>query len=139
METLNKKGYMLSIEAVLGILILFLFIYYIVPQRVAEVEPKNIELIQNAVLDEVSTNLALREDILDGQSDHQLIIEALNNLLASRYNYLFIIKNTGEFPSSLIDLAILPTDKQVYAKSIVVSATIENIGPKTFYFYLWEK
>jgi len=135
---LNKKGYMLSLEAIIGVLILFLFFYYVAPQKVPATEPKNIELIQNAILNEVATNLALRNAVLASQMDYQPIRDAIDAFLKNRYNYYFVIKNTDEFPSS-VDLSVPPKNKQVYAKSIVISATSDNIGPKAFYLYLWEK
>src|SRR3989344_8712016 len=102
---LNKKGYMLSLEAIIGVLILFLFFYYIAPQKVPATEPKNIELIQNAILNEVATNLALRNAVLASQMDYQPIRDAIDAFLKNRYNYYFVIKNTDEFPSS-VDLSV---------------------------------
>lgn len=62
---MNKKGFVKIMEAVIAIVIIFIFMFTIIPSynKVDKI-PDNIELFQKEILSEIQSNESLREDVL---------------------------------------------------------------------------
>ena len=63
---MNNKGFLRILEAVIAIIIIFMFTYYIMPKNTekSDVEGDKIRLLQKTILDEISYNEGFRDCIL---------------------------------------------------------------------------
>ncbi len=68
---MNNKGFLRILEAVIAIIIIFMFTYYIMPKNAEknDVEGDKIRLLQKTILDEISHNEGFRDCILDKDKD----------------------------------------------------------------------
>ena len=63
---MNNKGFLRILEAVIAIIIIFMFTYYIMPKNTekSDVEGDKIRLLQKTILNEISYNEGFRDCIL---------------------------------------------------------------------------
>ena len=63
---MNNKGFLRILEAVIAIIIIFMFTYYIMPKNTekSDVEGDKIRLLQKTILDEIGYNEGFRDCIL---------------------------------------------------------------------------
>ncbi|MBI4447936.1 hypothetical protein HY643_03070 [Candidatus Woesearchaeota archaeon] len=64
---MDKKGFIRTVEAVIAIAILLLFVYTILPKQKVAVDaiPYNVEVAQKAILEKIGTDSTLRQGLAD--------------------------------------------------------------------------
>ncbi|MBS3155175.1 hypothetical protein J4404_01615 [Candidatus Woesearchaeota archaeon] len=158
MVKMNKKGFMVTIEAVIAIVIVLIFMLTTLLPKTQEVKiPENIKLSQERIMQEIESREDLRQSVLNypipifnyrldlleiSQQRTQLtsfIKSSLNNPLID-FNYTICSETNTNCVPEFIDksaqglYAELP-NKQIYAKSIMISS---SDGSRIFRLYLWE-
>ncbi len=148
-----KKGYLRTLEAVIAIILLFLFMYAITPRPSAEVKvPEGIRVTQKAILNGIQQDDELREVVSRADPDsneNSKLFDFINSNLPFGFDYNIVIckaetlacdKCKGK-DSANKDIIIgcpagpeLP-DKTVYARSILITTPNSRI----IRLYLWEK
>ena len=157
---MNKKAYVKTIEAIIAIVIILIFIYSVMPRdRVQEpTVPGNIELLQKTITNEIENNKIYRDEILKENVKEENLLNKIDppeqnslfpdlNLLmtktltSSMYGYQGLICEEGcNIPEDL------PDGKTVYSKSILIAESLPSeptlptgVNTKIFYFYIWYK
>jgi hypothetical protein len=161
---MNKKGFVKILEAVIAIIIIFIFIFTILP-RESKVEkiPENVRLFQERILSEIESNESLRQDVLKYKIFKDEQIKTINTEILSYrkdkpaidkfirsnlyptldYNYTVCVDSgdslvcNPDFVNLGNDLKniALPTNKAVYAKSRIIANSTQT---NTFKLYVWE-
>lgn len=137
----NKKGYIRTIEAIIAVVLLFLFILTTLPKPEKSVEPRNVDYIEESILLEIESNEVLRQEVLNyipGGTTPKLnsFIEDTTKRLP--FDHAFLIKNAGTYPSQADLENLIPSvsDRNLYLRTkIIGSGTVS----KVIYLYLWEK
>ncbi|MAG50887.1 hypothetical protein CL621_04610 [archaeon] len=144
---MNKKGYIRTLEAVIAIIIILVFVLTVLqPKYKKESEPAEIKLLQDTIINELEEDENYRNIILNCDDittcDITTIKEDLIEPMIGKvgdYEYYLYIQDAGieiplEIPSSL------PGEIKIYAKGIMISTTLEgNYDPKIVVLYLWEE
>ncbi|MBU0963406.1 MAG: hypothetical protein KKD48_05885 [Nanoarchaeota archaeon] len=160
---MDNKGFVRTLEAVIAIVVIFIFIFTVLPsQKIEQKVPNNIKLIQDKVVNEIESNESLRKNVLTYPSSSDAYYPAdltalerdskrieLNSFIENSFGQIrtidfnFTVCNElnqdcmPDFINKDPNCGIcypLP-NKQVYAKSIMISnATASRI----FRLYLWE-
>src|SRR3989344_2311504 len=149
----NKKGFVHTIEAVIAIVILLIFIFTALPgEKIEQTTPDNIKLIQEKITSEIESNTSLRNSILLYPFPSQLLPPNLETLEQNRYrqqltsfiknainlqtiNFDYTVcdaQNTNCAPDFLnpvnADLYVQLPNKDIYAKSIMIAnATAQRV------------
>lgn len=133
---MNKKAYMRTVEAVIAIIILIIFIFTVIqrPPKSEHKIPLNVQEAQNAIIKEATLNNSIRNCIITNPLCHNSII--MQNLFQENipviYNYTFKICEETTC------LANTPF-KTVYVADVFISSTYEDKKPKILRFWIWEK
>ncbi|MAG19947.1 hypothetical protein CL618_00760 [archaeon] len=140
-----KKGYLLTLEAIIAVVILFLFIYSImfVGGRINENE--KVKERMDFVLKEISLNNVYREcvgnidfDSLDSRNPS--IKENLKNCPDDVSVVDFIDENLESYSYDIcIEFCEINVDKNVYVSSVFISAVLTKEIGKEIYLYVWEE
>lgn len=134
-----KKGYLRTIEAVIAVVLIFIFLISVMPrQKNTITTPEEIETLQDKIAGEVENNPELRNYVLTG--DYTSLESFIKEKIpADRMDFNF---NICDFNSNLVvcsptneDLG-LPTNKDVYARSIMISSSTSR---KIFRLFIWYK
>ena len=132
----NKKGYMKTVEAIIAVILFFSVVLILVGVYSPEEEatPKDIKVIQEAVLNTIESDTEMRSNILLNQVS--TLDTKLGTLIPNNLNYLFTIcdSNFDTCPPPAID-----QDKTVYVSSLVVSSTYEQYNTTIFRLFLYRK
>ncbi|HLD15317.1 MAG TPA: hypothetical protein VJB94_01935 [Candidatus Nanoarchaeia archaeon] len=148
----NKKGFIRTLEAVVAIILIFSFIFFILPKR-AEVEnriPENVQSSQQFILNEILYNSTFRDCIFNYNLQDQAgtncqAISETNpscdiNLFIRKelpFNYDFACEVCNQVATCIGE--DVPFDKSVYANSIfLVKDPLAN-SPKVLRVYVWQK
>ena len=141
---MNKRGFIRTLEAVVAIIIVFLFIYY--AGRSSDKDTRfvqGIKSLEESILNDISKNDGFRDCIVttsladtngNGKADVQEIGEGatcpevkqfIEDSLPSRYrnNYAFTVCDPKELGS-----CTLPTisSKEVYTSAVIISSSLNN-------------
>ncbi len=138
MEKMTKKGYIRTLEAILAILIIFVFIFSVLPQEEESVpvQPAEIRLLHQSILREIQNKQAFRDDVLNSD-DSRIIVYVGDTLsLVGSYGYLVYIQDANGAVSQ--PGSGLPNDKNVYADSAVIGSNLNTYNPKLVTLYIWE-
>ena len=132
---MNKKAYQKTMEAVIAVIILMIFIHQVVPRGLPDEAgvPSDIELLQDTIFNGIKTNETLRSYALNGE------VEKLNEYVGyiSRnitYSNITITNLDGN-----LGRVSIAENKTVYAKSMIVGANLNIYSPKLLMLYLWRK
>jgi len=129
---MNNKGFLRILEALIAIIIIFMFTYYIMPKNTekSDVEGEKIKLLQQTILDEISHNEGFRNCILGRGSEGPIVwddckIEITNYMggLNTRYQDVNIVK------CSLVDTnceSCEVSSNNVYVSEIFISGENNN-------------
>ncbi len=142
-----SKGYLRTLEAVIAIVIILLFIYAVLPRFQDSKDSNEVILLKDSILNEISENENLRGEILGYNSDVELDVADVTDLtnfvrdtLASLGSYDFRIM--VQSPDSTFQIPILPQEtekKDVISDSILIAADLNTNNPKIVTLYFWEK
>ncbi len=140
---MDKSGFLKTLEAIIGIILLLIVIYTIIPRYV---EPKpdvslSVQDAQRFIVNDISENESLRTLILTSEDDALIASEVENAIKAHMIpNYDFvcaICPQTG----SCIQLS--PIDKRVYMSDVFIASsiglTLATQNPKIVRFWMWTK
>ena len=139
-----KKGYLMTLEAIIAVVIIFLFIYSVmnVSQRGISKE-ENVKEKMDFILKGISLNEEYRECIVKGRVDKtgkecekQIsekfvkagIKEFIEETLPDVYDYKLCIGNCN-----------VGVEKNIYVSSIFVSAVLDEKNEKEVYLHVWER
>jgi len=147
---MNKKGYVRTLEAVIAIIIILVFVFTVLqPKYKREREPAEVELLQDTIINELEEDNNYRNAILncddiatcDITSIKEDLIEPMIEKVGDYKYYLYIQKASDplvipQFPEDA-------SNKKIYARGIIISATLEIEGytpetPRVVVLYLWE-
>lgn len=137
----NKKGYIRTLEAIIAMVLLFLFILTVLPKPETPVEPKNVDYIEESILLEIESNDVLRQEVLNyvpGSQTPNLNSFVEDTTKRLPFDHAFLIKNAGNYPSQE-DLEILipsVSDRNLYLRTKIIGSGTTS---KVIYLYLWEK
>jgi len=145
----NKKGFIRIVEAIIAVVVIFGFILIAFPQgkeQSAGETPYEIEQTQARIVEEITNNVEYRRCILNLSGGSPGCVDTLikpHVAESSAMSYSFEITNTS---STLVSAKNRPLDKDVYAKTVVVSvddvliANAITDSQKRYYkftLYLW--
>ena len=139
-----KKGYLMTLEAIIAVVIIFLFIYSVmnVSQRGISKE-ENVKEKMDFILKGISLNEEYRECIVKGRVDKtgkecerkigEEFVKAgirgfIEETLPDVYDYKLCIGNCN-----------VGVEKNIYVSSIFVSAVLDEKNEREVYLYVWER
>lgn len=133
---MNKRAYMRTVEAVIAIIILIIFIFTVI-QKTPQPEhkiPLNVQEAQNAIIKEATINNSIRNCIITNSLCHNsaMMQSLFQENIPPIYNYTFKICEETTC------LANTPF-KTVYVADVFISSTYEDKKPKILRFWIWEK
>ena len=137
----SKKAYIRTIEATIAVIMLFFFLFAISPSRTSSEPnvPENVKLIQEYVINEFQNNDTLRNYVIDNDpSNDQEIDNFIQSvILSSGYPLNYVTKITS--PSTEIEIPADIPSKTVYARTIIISSTLNPPQSKStiITLYIW--
>lgn len=133
MKIIDEKRALLRIfEAVIAILIVAGISAYLYSQqaRMSNIQ-EDIYNLEDSILREISSDNALRGDILRGNNENA------NKTIESRMPGSLQFTTRICEPEDVCGMPIYLPNKEVYAKETFISATIETYSPKKFKIFMW--
>ena len=135
----DKKGYIKTLEAVIAIVLLLIFVYTLIPRNIevkAE-KPPVVEAAQQVIIKEIINNETIRSGIIDfGITDcrtyTKLTEDIIKKHLPGGYSFTCEICDTPICVSNAT-----PIDKSVYMTDVFLSATPNNQNPKILRIWIW--
>ncbi|MEK6951539.1 MAG: hypothetical protein AABX29_00835 [Nanoarchaeota archaeon] len=158
---MNKQGFIKTVEAIIAVLIIFIFIYYITPKSTGNKETNDIKELQAEILKGISENEVYRECIVSCPDGSICTIEKSgisnnfntqtctnnNNIPADmkgfieksltpkfKDNYQLVICTQGNCGSP-------PEKDTVYTSAVIVTSSLKTTpptyNPKVVRLYLW--
>tara|TARA_Y100000310_G_scaffold337552_2_gene424891 strand:- start:60 stop:461 length:402 start_codon:yes stop_codon:yes gene_type:complete len=130
----GKKGFIRILEAFIAILIISGAMTFLYVSQVREPNAEeSLHELQRIILEEISSNNTLREDVLNENLDP--INNTIKEFIPSEYLYDFKICNINEVCK--LDVVV---DKEVFSEEITVSSTLETFNTvKLVKLFMWEK
>ncbi|MEW6063088.1 MAG: hypothetical protein AB1571_01825 [Nanoarchaeota archaeon] len=139
-----KRGYLRTLEAVIAIILIFIFMYTITPKSEGKElkVPEGIKATQNAIFSGIQQSDELREDIYNADNDAGAFGRFdgfIEGNIPAGYSYTFMLCNKGgscwckDTGSSCTTPPSLP-EKTVYAKSMLITVP----GYKILRLYIWQ-
>jgi len=154
----NKKGYIRTLEAVIAIILILIFIFSVLPKKQTEElkTPREIDLTSDRILNEVQNNEEFRGCVIDdldpsslllGQKSAEQCINTFitdNNLIPQTLDYKVKVCDTSITDTTAYNFCGEPPlvgteDKTVYVKSIILSGTLTELKTKRVKLYIWRK
>ena len=144
---MNKKGFIRTLEAVVSIILIFTFIYFILPKQIAiETEiPENVQLSQKFVLEEILYNSAFRScvfgtpvnTLLNGVNCKDINLCDIDSFIRQEIpvSYDYACEVCNQVATCIGE--DIPFDKNVYANSIFLVK--DPSTPKVLRIYVWER
>jgi hypothetical protein len=130
----NKKGYIQTLEAIVAILIIYITVISLMSQYRPKTQagvPLDIKLTQDALLKEIESSNFYRNCAL---SNNTICIDDLiNKSIGNKYMYKVALCTV-----SSCAVPITP-NREVYARSIIISSNITNYTTTSVNIYLWRK
>ncbi|MFA5173607.1 MAG: hypothetical protein WC438_00310 [Candidatus Pacearchaeota archaeon] len=130
----DRKAWIKIVEAFLAILIISTALLVILSEQPKKIDnSEDIYLLQRQILEIISKNNSLREDVLG--LDYAPINNTIRKMLSPAFDFDTKICDLKEIcnPSNL------PTDKDVYSTEIVITATLTQYQPQKLRFFVWGK
>jgi hypothetical protein len=134
----NKKGYLRTLEALIAIAILLIFITTALMINRPETNPSvpdDIRLIQDTIFSKIQANTELRDCLV--ADDFTCINDTVNSTMIETLN--FKIQICPGDPNNCILTADLPGDKTIYSDSIFIQEPEEGSQYATLRLFLWRK
>ena len=153
---MNKQGFIKTVEAIIAILIIFIFIYYVTPKSSDNKDVSGIKKLQEEILKGVSENEEFRECIVTAQGGAIWYIQGsqsegfsteqcsgiktemqtfIEKSLTPKFqtNYQLVICTQGSCGSP-------PEQDTVYTSAVIVTSSLKaptTYNPKVVRLYLW--
>lgn len=141
----NKRGWVKIVEAVLGIVIIASVLVVVVSNNNERVDiSESVEIVQEDVLEEISVNETLREEVLsvglDGNFKNEIVLEDYASSKVPSYFGFAIYVCALESSESLVPCALNEAevlDKEIYVDEVYVAAQDEKFSPRRVRLFLW--
>lgn len=126
----NKKAWMKIVEAVIAIMIIVSVLIFMIVNAPRYGEQENLIEIQRNILEQISSNNTLREDVL--MDNNESIIKFIQDVKPAYLNFTARICNVS-------DVCGMPfyINKEVYADEILISSTLTKYSPKKLKLFVW--
>ena len=133
----NKKAWLKIVEAFLAVMIL-LSAVLILSSRQIDVEDSSDQIIetQNKILSIISKNNTLRANVISGiPADKIKVDNAIESMLSPSLDF-----NTSICDISVVCNSVdLPTDREVYAREVIITSTLDKYKLKKLRLFVWMK
>ena len=150
---MNKQGFIKTVEAIIAVLIIFIFIYYVTPKSTTNQDTSDIKKLQEEILKGISENEEFRECIIQetgigiiqstgitGFATCNGIATTMQTFIESsltkkfQTNYQLVICTQGSCGSP-------PEKDTVYTSAVIVTSSLKTTpptyNPKVVRLYLW--
>ncbi len=130
-----KKAYIITLEAVIAIVVLYIFMTYAISRNVEKPKvsiPRDIKISQETILSQIQTNDFFRTCAL--QEDYACLDDMIGLSLKQGLLYNFTICHTISCPAF-----ILQENKDVYAKSLIISTNTTYYNTTLISLYIWRR
>ncbi|MBI2670870.1 hypothetical protein HYX18_02745 [Candidatus Woesearchaeota archaeon] len=133
MNKKDKKAYIKTLEAIVAILLIYLFIAYLLKDNKPKqaTAPIDIKLTQESILKEIQSSNYYRNCVLINNST--CVNDLINSTIANKYNYAFSLCTKSQ-----CYIPITPA-KDVYLSSVIISANITDYSTTSINLYVWRK
>lgn len=128
-----KKAYLITLEAIIAIVILYIFMTYTISRNIEKPKtssPSDIRLSQDTILSQIQTDDYYRNCAL--KEDYNCIDNMVSSSIKSGLSYNFTICHTKTCPVFLLEEA-----KDVYTRSLIISTnnTYYNVTQVTIHIW----
>jgi hypothetical protein len=132
----NKKAYLKTLEALIAIAIFLIFLTTALimnqPEKNEPSTPQDIKLIQDTIFNKIQTEQSIRDCLI---TDNNVCLEGvIDTVIIDSLDYG--IQICTDAPNCLVSDLILPTDKTIYADSLIIK---EQGTTAILRLYLWRK
>ena len=133
MNEKDRKAWIRIVEAFLAILIITGVLLIVIARQPSRVDiSQSVYEKQRQILDVVSKNDILREDIIE-RDDNTNVDVKIGKMAPSSWGFETKICPMDNICSS--DNA--PSEKEIYTTEVVISSTLETYSPKKLRFFVW--
>ncbi len=122
--SMNKKGFMKTVEVFIAILVTFTFILAVLPKQVPDINDQSIFRLKNIDEDDTFRNCVLRDD-------SACINTTLDELLEGRFLYEYEIYESGKVSHLVVDENEVRTYSWFYAGNYTL------YQPTIFKLFYW--
>ena len=129
----NKQAWLRIVEVLIAILIItasVLIIYSNQDRNNEEISEDEVYRIQTQILDIISKNETLRQEIILGKTI--IINQRIEKMIPNTWNFTTSICNINEICNSNT-----PNDKNIYSTEVLVTSTLSDYSPKKLRFFVW--
>ena len=131
---INRKAWLRILEAFLAIVIILSAILIIMVKQKPKIDISgNVYETQRQVLDIISKNNSLRNDILI--QDNTKINALIYNLIPRNWNYSTSICNISLICPNPVQIH----ETEVYTTEVIVTSNLTKYSPKKLRFFVWAK
>ena len=134
---LDRRAWIRILEVFLAILLIIGSMLVIMARKAPEVEISDeIYQKQRQILDIISKNESLREDIIIG--DKTEVNNVISKLAPDSWNFTINICNIGINCPNLVDINEI-SGKDVYTTEVLITSNLTYYNPKKLRFFVWMK
>jgi len=130
----NRSGWLRIVEAFFAVMLVLAVLLVMVTRSPKKEQTERVQEIQRFILEQISSNDVLRQDVLDEDNNSITTFIEDQSLLPSRYDFTIRICNI-----SMACGMPIPVERDVYADEILVTSTLEEYGPKKLKLFVWKK
>jgi len=131
----NKKAWIRIVEAVIGIMIIFGGILFILAKQPVKIDiSEEVYEKQRQILEAIANNESMRNEIINGETESTSNFISKN--IPSSWNFTISICKTDEICTS----TDTPNDRDIYVSETVVSASLTDYPEKKsnkLVFFIW--
>jgi len=128
---MNKNGWIKIVEAFIAIILIAAVMLTIYTRQPARSMNEEIIKIEDSVLNEISQNEVLRQDVLD--NNEASISLFIQSKIPANLNFTAKICEVND----ICGLDVYK--KEVYAREKIISSTLTEYSPKKVRLFMWEK
>ena len=142
---MHKKGFIRTLEAVIAVMLILTFIYFILPKTIATEGdvPPQVKSAQDFIVRDILYDKSRRDDLF--AANEGFCPGSVNGFVASLTPFSFAHAcEICEQVQTCLDSAIVPFDRNVYVSSMYLvgldTSTAEpQVHPKVLRIYMWER
>jgi len=145
----NKKGYLMTVEAIIALVIILSIAYIAIPKEAADEQttPSIVESSQQAIVKEIAFNNELKSLVIDDQEGAEAlpaIGQIIEDNMPRGFKHAFkICSNPGLCLCGQNDADCqkpagdIPADVNVYMSDVFISSTLPGTQNKLVRFWMW--
>lgn len=134
----NKKGWIKITEVVIAIMILSSVLIILYTNNITETDISSyVGNLQSDILNDISMDEFIHNEIL--LSEEGIVSNNITTFVRGKLpnNFNFTIKICSVYANSCLPDEL--PHKNVYVEEVIISSNFENLSPKIFRIYVWEK